>query len=157
MTAEVPEEQDFPALSEPLLTKTMVRQYPEILLRNGMKKEMEQMAQFQAYEAIHIDSIPMDKRNEIMDIVWVHKFKGDEIRSRLCVRGFHQNIESQGVVYACTPVLQTIKLMFSLSIIYGWEIRQGDVSVAFLHASFQECGPEELILRTNRLNRLDQI
>ena len=86
VSAEVSEEQEFPALSEPLLTKAMLRTYPEVQLRNGMKREMDQMLQFGAYESIHIDSVPAG--SEILDFTWVHKVKGDEIRSRLCVRGF---------------------------------------------------------------------
>ena len=82
VNVEFPEEQEFPALSEPLFTKAMISKYPEIPLRKGMKREIDQMTQFQASEAVHIDSVPEDKRFEILDFTWVHKWKGDGIRSR---------------------------------------------------------------------------
>ena len=40
-----------------------------------MKKEMDQMLQFGAYETVQFDSVPIDKQSEILDFVWLTRSK----------------------------------------------------------------------------------
>ena len=35
-----------------------------------MKKELDQMTQFQAYEAIHTDSVPEVQTSQVLDFIW---------------------------------------------------------------------------------------
>ena len=59
------------------------------------------------------------------------------LSSSVCVRRFAQTVSTESEAFASTPVLQTVKLMFSLAVISGWQIRVSDISTAFLHAPVQ--------------------
>ena len=78
----------------------------------------------------------------MIDTKWVHRWKGLELKSRLCARGFTQIIEDADTIYASTPSLVTMKVLLSLAIALNWDITSGDVSTAFLHAPL---GDDELI------------
>jgi hypothetical protein len=78
-------------------------------------------------------------------IKWVFKIKrkanGDieQYKARLVAKGFHQQLGINYVETYC-PVVKPITIPTVLSIVVsaGWEIRQVDVSNAFLHGLLQE-------------------
>ena len=69
-----------------------------------------------------------------MDFTWIHTWKGHASKSRLCVRGFKQNIEDMDDTYASTPVLCILKVLIVHALSRQWGIFTYDVTTAFLHA-----------------------
>ena len=66
---------------------------------------------------------------------WVKTRKPDgTVRCRLVVRGFDQVVDDPDQTFASTPSLTTLKLLFTLSVAFGWDVSTGDISTAFLHA-----------------------
>jgi len=89
--------------------------------------------------------VPFSPSMNIVGSKWVFKIKrkanGDieRYKARLVAKGFHQQ---PGIDYAETysPVVKpiSIRTVLSIAVSAGWEIRQVDVSNAFLHILLQE-------------------
>ena len=103
-----------------------------------MKAEMQKLEEFQVKEDVPSSSLPPDEAEEAlqdaMDLTWVHRWKGSEIRSRLCVRGFNQSINDTDETFASTPVIMVLKLLLVLALAFNWSIQCFDIATAFLHA-----------------------
>eukprot|EP00971_Amphidinium_carterae_P181975 3611212-Amphidinium_carterae.1 len=70
---------------------------------------------------------------------WVHRVKGDGVRSRYVARQFkNATDEVESDVYAATPRLETIRLLIAWALVNGHEIRTGDFSVAFMFTPVPE-------------------
>ena len=67
----------------------------------------------------------------MIDARWVHRYKGQGVRSRLVVRGFMQPVEDADDTFASTPTLITAKTFLTLSQAKGWHVSTADVSTAF--------------------------
>lgn len=76
---------------------------------------------------------------------WVYKIKHkddgtiDKFKSRLVTKGFHQQ-EVIDFTETFSPVAKpiTIRLILSLAVNFDWQIKQLDVSNAFLHGDLEE-------------------
>eukprot|EP00971_Amphidinium_carterae_P071253 1409100-Amphidinium_carterae.1 len=84
----------------------------------------------------------VDRRNvksTIWTARWVHRVKGDGVRSRYGARQFkNAPEESECDVYAATPRLETIRLLIAWALVNKYEIRTGDFSVAFMFTPVPE-------------------
>eukprot|EP00971_Amphidinium_carterae_P349130 6490861-Amphidinium_carterae.3 len=70
---------------------------------------------------------------------WVHRIKGDGVRSRYVARQFkNASAEADSEVYAATPRLESIRILIAWALMYGHEIRTGDLSVAFMFTPVPE-------------------
>ena len=58
--------------------------FPEDELKAGLELEMRNMLNFDAFDLV--DELPPGKH--AYDTVWVDEWRGDPVRSRLCVRQF---------------------------------------------------------------------
>ena len=65
----------------------------------------------------------------------MHRWKGDEVRSRLVAIGFDQRIQGLDDSYASTPILVSLRLLLTVS------LSLADVSTAFLHAELRSENP----------------
>ena len=72
--------------------------------------------------------------SSVLDFTWALRWKGSEVRARLCVRGFNQIIKDLDSTFASTPVLIILKLLIVLALAFNWSIYTFDVTTAFLHA-----------------------
>lgn len=87
---------------------------------------------------------PTDDMN-ILSSRWVHTIKLNpdgtvkKLRSRLVARGYEQE-EGLDYLETFSPVVRTatIRLMLNIAVKMGWQIKQLDVSSAFLHGELQE-------------------
>ena len=58
--------------------------FPENELRAGRELELQNMLNFDAFELVN----ELPPRKYAYDMVWVDEWRGDRVRSRLCVRQF---------------------------------------------------------------------
>eukprot|EP00971_Amphidinium_carterae_P188111 3733791-Amphidinium_carterae.3 len=78
-------------------------------------------------------------RSVIWTARWVHRVKGDGVRSRYVARQFKNATEEvESDVYAATPRLETIRLLIAWALANKYEIRTGDFSVAFMFTPVPE-------------------
>ena len=76
-----------------------------------MNKEMGLMHDFDVYDEVPIQNLDPHIVEEALDFTWVHKWKGIEVRSRLCARGFKQWIRDLDSVFASTPAFLILKIL----------------------------------------------
>eukprot|EP00971_Amphidinium_carterae_P002922 57197-Amphidinium_carterae.1 len=78
-------------------------------------------------------------RSVIWTTRWVHRVKGDGVRSRYVARQFkNATVEVESDVYAATPRIETIRLLIAWALVNKHEIRTGDFSVAFMFTPVPE-------------------
>ena len=80
-------------------------------------------------------SLSSEEIAHALDFTWAIKWKGSDIRARLCVRGFNQIVKDLDHTFASTPVLLILKLLIVLALSMSWCIFTFDITTAFLHAS----------------------
>ena len=110
------------------------RKFPEDELKAGRELELQNMLNFDASELV--DELP--PRKHAHDMVWVDKWRGDRVRSRLCVRQF----KAEGLrddLFAGTPDTFLIKyLLAKTASCKDFGILFIDISVTFMHARTDE-------------------
>jgi histone deacetylase 1/2 len=89
--------------------------------------------------------VPPPSNANVIDCKWVYKIKRkpngtiDRYKARLVAKGFKQRY---GIDYEDTfsPVVKTatIRLVLSIAILRGWDLRQLDVQNAFLHGVLEK-------------------
>ena len=83
-TNEEPEETTW---NNPLLTESMLKEFPEDKLKQGMAKEMESMDYFDVYEEVDVTELTEQQRQQIIGTRWVNRWKGNEVKCRLVAQG----------------------------------------------------------------------
>ena len=108
--------------------------FPENELKAGRELELRNMLNFDAFELV--DELPPEKH--VYDMVWLDEWRGDRVRSRLCVRQF----EAEGLredLFAGTPDTFFIKyLLAKAASCKNLGLLVVDISVAFMHARADE-------------------
>ena len=89
--------------------------------------------------------VPMDPTHKLVGCKWVFRTKYNpdgsvsKYKARLVAKGFHQ---TAGVDYSETysPVVKssTVRVILSLAVIQGWNVRQIDINNAFLNGDLTE-------------------
>ena len=130
---EDPEEKKLELMSqEPLLWYET--EFDEELLKAGMKRELQSLKDFDVFEEIHTSNLSDQQIKSAIPTGWVHKAKGLEVKSRVVVRGYAEQVSDPDDTYASTPSFTTLKLLLTLAISRSWFVMGADVSTAFLHA-----------------------
>ena len=101
-----------------------------------MDAEMTSLREFGVLVETTIRSMEESGRNIPLQLVL--KWKGADVKARLCTKGFAQHGLDPDETYASTPALATAKVLRALAASNRWECRLGDVSTAFLHAELAE-------------------
>ena len=81
-----------------------------------MMKELQAMKDFKVFQEAQRSSLTTDQQRSILTSRWVHRWKGDEVRSRLVARGYGQHIKDLDDVYASTPILVSLRLLLAISL-----------------------------------------
>eukprot|EP00971_Amphidinium_carterae_P220926 4386304-Amphidinium_carterae.1 len=106
----------------------------------GVNREMKFLEEQRLGEPVLRKTV----RSVIWTARWVHRTKGDGVRSRYVARQFkNATEESECDVYAATPRLESIRMLIAWALVNKYEIRTGDFSVAFMFAPVPEeniCG-----------------
>ena len=91
-------------------------EFPPEELATSMTHEMSSMRQFHVFVEVPASSLPPDVLRTAIATRWVHRWKGDTVRSRLVCRGFNEPVADEGQAYASTPLLVMVKLLTLLSL-----------------------------------------
>ena len=109
--------------------------FPEDELKAGRELELQNMLNFDAFELV--DDLP--PRKHACDMVWVDEWRGDRVRSRLCVCVSSRPRQLQDDLFAGTPDTFFIKyLLAKAASCKDFGILVIDISVAFMHARTDE-------------------
>ena len=104
-------------------------------MKQGMIKEMTSMVKQGVFEEITIEEATEEEKRNIIGSKWVHRNKGDEVRSRIVGLGYDEVIKDADDIYASTPLFAILRVILCIALARGWSIKVGDISTAFLHAS----------------------
>jgi histone deacetylase 1/2 len=116
----------------------------EAMQNNSWKKAMDvEYTALMKNKTWHL--VPPEQGRNIIDCKWVYKIKRkadgsiDRYKTRLVAKGFKQRY---GIDYEDTfsPVVKAakIRLVLSIAVSSGWNLRQLDVQNAFLHVSLRK-------------------
>ena len=112
----------------------MSGKFPEDDLKAGRELELRSMLNVDALELV--DELPPEKH--AYDMMWVDEWRGDRVRSRLCVQQF----KAEGLrddLFAGTPDTFFIKyLLAKAASCKDFGLLAVDMSVAFMHARADE-------------------
>jgi hypothetical protein len=109
--------------------------FPPDELAKGMMLEMASMRRFDVFTEAPASSLPPDAVRTAITTRWVHRWKGDVVRSRLVCRGFNETVTDEDQTYASTPLVVMVKLLVLISLSLSWHIEFWDVGAALLHAT----------------------
>ena len=109
--------------------------FPPEELSKGMTQEMESMRYFDVFTEVPVSSLPPELVRTAITTRWVHRWKGDTVRSRLVCRGFSETVTDEDQTYASKPLAVMVKLLILVSLSLNWHIEFWDVGTAFLHAA----------------------
>ena len=88
------------------------------------------------FEEITLDQASEEERRNIIGSYWVHRNKGDEVRSRIVGLGFDEVIMDADDIYASPPFFAILRVILCIALARSWSIRVGGISTAFLHESY---------------------
>eukprot|EP00435_Cladocopium_sp_Y103_P033687 s2305_g8.t1 len=90
--------------------------FDEEKLKKGMIKEMTSLVNQGAFEEITLDQATEEEKRNIIGSKWVHRNKGDEVRSRISGLGCDEVIKDADDVYASTPLFAILRVFFTFEI-----------------------------------------
>ena len=101
------------------------RDTPECL--KAKEAELAKLKSFETYKVVE------DKGQEYISTTWVLTEKGDEIRARLTARGYEETQD----IPKDSPTMQkpSLRLLLTLSTLFGWVIQAVDIASAFLQGN----------------------
>ena len=99
-------------------------------LKKAMMKEMTSMVNQGVFEEITLDQATEEEKRNIIGSKWVHRSKGDEVRSRIVGLGYDEVIKDADDVYAST-LFAILRAILCIALVRSWSIRVGDISTAF--------------------------
>ena len=100
-------------------------------LKKAMMKEMTSMVNQGVFEEITLDQATEEEKRNIIGSKWVHRSKGDKVRSRIVGIGYDEVIKDADDVYASTPLFAILRAILCIALVRSWSIRVGDISTAF--------------------------
>ena len=101
-----------------------------------MNKEINSMKQQGVHTERNIDELTPEEQQTIISSRWVHREKGDDVRSRIVAKGFTEHVNDADDIYICfNTVFAVLRWLLARSITFSWSITTGDISTAFLHAA----------------------
>ncbi len=105
-------------------------------LQEAREKHLGTLVDFNTFEVIYEEDFVNEKA---LSTVWVDKSPGgNEVKSRLCVRGFEQHLQTAVSCFSPTPSSGSLRLVLALAHQRNYDIRFGDISAAFLHAEIND-------------------
>lgn len=106
---------------------------PQPLVLEGRKKELQSWQKFCVVTEVQPSEVPVDAK--VFRTRFLYTWKGDCVKARFVVqqlRRYHQATWMD--VFASCPTVVANRLLLLQAMKNSWEVVQGDVSTAFLHA-----------------------
>ena len=124
---------------DPRVSKKLWQSFPLDKLQAGREKEIGSLTSFDAFEEIdEYDGV-------IYDMIWIEEWRGDDVRSRACVRQYNSG-EQRDDTFAATPETSYTRFVLSEAASdKDHAVIISDVSVAFMHARLD--GKEEIVVK----------
>jgi hypothetical protein len=105
-------------------------------LQEAREKHLGTLVDFITFGVIYEEDFVNEKA---LSTVWVDKSPdGNEVKSRLCARGFEQHLQKDASFFSPTPSSVSLRLVLALAHQRNCDIRFGDISAAFLHAEIND-------------------
>jgi hypothetical protein len=99
-----------------------------------MKREIQSLKDFDVFEEASTVSLTQEQLPTAIPTGWVHKPKAFEVKSRIVVRGYAEQVQDKDDTFASAPSFTTLIFLLVLAVAQNWYILGADVSAAFLHA-----------------------
>ena len=106
----------------------------ESILNKSREKHLQKLKDFKVFRSVprsEATSKPLSCR-------WVDTHNGLELKSRLTVHGFKQNVSRTEDFYSETPNHQSLRLMLTIAARDNLTVAVGDSASAFLQAPLHE-------------------
>ena len=117
-----------------MLTKSYFERYPLDKLQQAMNEEMNTMREFDVVTEVDHARLSAAELQSSLDFRSAHRWKGNTIINRLCIRGYKQHVQDEDTVCASTQSHRSLKLMITLSAACKWSVHAYNITTAFLHA-----------------------
>ena len=93
--------------------------FPPDKPKAGMDQEMASLRDFDVFTESTTKS--MVNSGTIIPTRWVLKWKGNDVKARICAKGFVQRGLDRDSIFASTPALSTAKVLLSLAASQHWK------------------------------------
>eukprot|EP00435_Cladocopium_sp_Y103_P063364 s1247_g25.t1 len=97
----------------------------------------------QVYAEVPFSNLTKAQQSKVTKSRWVLRQKGNSVRARIVAKGYTEEVNDNGDIYASTPISCVLRLLLTLALTFNWIVRTGDISTAFLHA---KAATEELFM-----------
>lgn len=84
--------------------------------KKGVMKDMTSMVNHGVFEEITFDQATEEEKRNIIGSKWVHRNKGDEVRSRIVGIGYDEVIKDADDVYASTPLFAILRAVLCIAL-----------------------------------------
>ena len=99
-----------------------------------MKKEMESMVNFAVFSEVPVETLSEHDLSHAISSHWVKTRKPDgTVRCKLVVRDFDHVVNDPDQLCEHSKP-HNFEAFFPLSVAFGWDVSNKDISTAFLHA-----------------------
>ena len=117
--------------------------WPAEKVRQGDLKELQGLFDKGVLRPAREEARSDGKQPRYVSSKVVRKTKGENVKSRMCLRDFNRGRPEGGELFAATPSLMALKMLLTIASWSTMEIRDlicliGDVTQAFLHAPIDE-------------------
>ena len=113
---------------------TWIRKFPIERLEKGRLRELENLIKFDAFDDVH--KLPFG--HKAYDMIWVYEWRGEKVRSRLCVQQFKAEQPWDDIPAGTLEIFSMRYLINRAVNDKSWGILILDVSVAIMHARADE-------------------
>jgi hypothetical protein len=104
--------------------------------KEAMQDEIDAMQRLKAFEVVPTSVVTEGVK--VLPSRWVFKIKPDKFKARICVRGDLQPLSQAGDTFSPTLKFITVRLLFAIAALYGFDLCQMDVCNAFVNAALAE-------------------
>lgn len=108
--------------------------FPKDLQMKGRTKELDRLKKFKVFLRKLRSELPEGRKP--FGVRWAEKFKGEEVRSRLCVKDIAKEISQE--FFAATPSPASLRLLLLIAVVMGLDVQTADLDTAFMHAPLQD-------------------
>jgi hypothetical protein len=117
--------------------------WPAEKVRQGDLKELQGLFDKGVLRPAREEARSDGKRPRYISSKIVRKTKGENVKTRMCLRDFNHGRPEGGELFAATPSLMALKMLLTIASWSSMEIRDlicliGDVTQAFVHAPIDE-------------------